>query len=184
VLPPPKRFRSQTLQDLGHVTKAMVVSSEDAARLESLFAAAIHSSALPFNCLDSPQWNDFFSFGMPAWKRPSPKVIGDRLLFAEETAMTASVLNQLRKSPSLTVTIDGATQHHDSILNVMLCDPRPYFYGHINMNLKRETSENMEKTMVEKFREIIAWLNPNGSNASPSAAAPPSTVRCRRCIVY
>lgn len=90
------------------------------------------------------------------WKLPSPARLSNDLLSNDYMGVAAEVAHQLgkvlRQSGGLTMGIDGATNVlSQSLSNVIMHSPLPYFIEFLRADLKRETTENL----VAKIRDVL-----------------------------
>ena len=98
--------------------------------LKRKLAKSIYTSGVPFRYVENPHFLDWASEMNPAFKVPTRREIAGKLLTDEDASTTAFVRHRIESAPerSLTLVTDGWTNvTGESIVNYVVCDPKPMF---------------------------------------------------------
>ena len=132
------------------------------AKLNVLFARAVHRTATPFSAFDHPAWKGFFRALRGCYQLPTREALGGHLMRSEYTETMNEVLLTLSKHSLICFTLDGATNvQGKQVINMMACGPKAYFLEHFTMQLRRESAKNLlEKLLDCKLRLLASIRQP------------------------
>ena len=112
--------------------------------LNILSARAVHETAIPFDLLDHPAWQRLFAKIRPAWKLPSPSLLGGELLSTIYEENIQETLHKIKSDCGGVLGVDGATNvMSKSLSNVNVHTPLPFFIEYLRSDLGRETTCNV-----------------------------------------
>ena len=140
------------------------MSTATKAQLDTVFARAIYSSALPLSTAESEYWKEFFRLIRPAWSPPSRYQLSNTLLDAEYNNVQSQVMDKIKTADSLTVMSDGWTDvTGSSLINVIVATPEPVFYSAIQSTTQAHTGLYIAHTLghaiaqIGSDREYMQW---------------------------
>ena len=140
------------------------LSEKQSEELNLMLAAAMHRTATPFSFFEHPLWKAFFAKLRPMWALPSPSVIGTSLLTSAYGDVMVSTFEQIRKTQSICMTLDGATNvMGKQVLNLMACCPKAWFLQHFTMELRRESADELLLKVIEAKNQVMQTLNPTSN---------------------
>lgn len=133
--------------------------------IHQAFARAIYVSGAPLGLLEHPLWKEALHLLNPTYSTPSRKLLSTSLLEKEYADVQKIVTETTKLANVLHLAIDGWTNiRNESILNVMLYAPKPYFYKFITTDdfshtadyLFTKVSEILDEVGNEKFLAIVS----------------------------
>lgn len=126
-----------------------ILKKDKQQKLHTLFACAVHRTAMPFAAFEHPTWKLFFMSLCGCFQLPSTETIGGQLMRDEYVYVMNDVLLTLSKMPLICLTLDGATNVQDKqMINLMACSPIAMFLEHFTMELHRESAANLLKKVL------------------------------------
>jgi hypothetical protein len=135
------------------------MSKTDQEHAEELMARAMHRTAERFSIFDNPLWRGFFKFLRPSFRIPGRETLGGRLLDAEYLSVQSDVILAIKEFTTICMTLDGATNKcGKQILNMMGAGPVAYFLEHFQMDLKRESADNLLTKLLTSRSGLLVAL--------------------------
>ena len=102
-----------------------IISREQSAELDQMFASAIHHTATAFSFFSHPCWTAFFQKLRSVWIPPTPATIGSTFLLSTCGNVMNEFFRKIRQSKSMFFSINGATNiQSKQVLNLMECTPQ------------------------------------------------------------
>jgi hypothetical protein len=147
-----------------------VCTPQEKAKLDVLFARAIYSTATPFHIVENHYWIEFFRHLRPAYKLPSRHCISNPLLNKEYELMQEEVNIKMQAADALTLVSDGWTDNTgNSIINVLFCTPKPFFFKSVTSNCESHTGEYISNILIGAIdsvghKKICAVVTDNAAN--------------------
>lgn len=138
--------------------------------LHRCIAKAIYVTGTPLSLLEHELWQDVFRKLNPTYCPPSRRVLSSTLLNAEYTEMQSNVAEKLRGASVLHLAIDGwSNLRNESILNIILYGPEPYFHKFIEPKTNRHSAEYLCEEISKVFEELtpskfFAVISDNAAN--------------------
>lgn len=152
--PQQPKFTSQhSVKGLSSFLCTMSRTKQDG--LKRKLAKSIYTSGVPFRFVENPHFLDWVSEMNPAFKVPTRREIAGKLLTDEDASTTAFVRHRIESAPvrSLTLVTDGWTNvTGESIVNYVVCDPKPMFLDSVAPKEKHTGKE-----LVNIFISMIVW---------------------------
>jgi hypothetical protein len=103
---------------------------------------------------------------VPGFKIPGRDAIGEHLLDKEYVAIQSEVVLELEKAVMICVTLDGATNKAGKqVLNMKAAVPTAYFVEHFQMDLLRESSNNLLLKLLASRSNLLVSLGRAEANA-------------------
>jgi len=137
---------------------------------DRLLARALHRTATSFSFFETKYFVDWIKFLRPSYRLPGRETIRGRLLDDEYTAVQTAVVRAIKQFPCICMTLDGVTNHAGKqVLNMMAAGPLAYFLEHFQMNLQRESSDNLRDRLLDARHRLrismgLAESEPNSVN--------------------
>ncbi|ETV97590.1 hypothetical protein H310_09486 [Aphanomyces invadans] len=104
---------------------------------------------MPFAAFEHESWHAFFMALRGSFKIPSTEAIGGDLMRSEYALTMNDVLLALAKNTLICFTLDGATSvQGKQVINMMACEPKPFFLEHFTMELRRESAANLLEKLL------------------------------------
>jgi hypothetical protein len=147
-----------------------VCTPQEKAKLDVLFARAIYSTATPFHIVENHYWIEFFRHLRPAYKLPSRHCISNPLLNKEYELMQEEVNIKMQAADALTLVSDGWTDNNgNSIINVLFCTPKPFFFKSVTSNCESHTGEYISNILIGAIdsvghKKVCAVVTDNAAN--------------------
>jgi len=85
------------------------LKKDEQQKLDTLFARAVHRTAMPFAAFEHPTWKLFFKSLRGCFQLPFTEAIGGQLMRDEYLYVMNDVLLALSKMLLICLTLDGAT---------------------------------------------------------------------------
>lgn len=146
------------------------ITSQNKEDIDTALARAIYSSGTPLSITQNKYWQQAFKLIRPSYQLPSRYSLSKPLLKAEYARVMEKVDHQISEALCLTLISDGWTNiRGDSIVNFIICTPKPVFYKSIDASENKHTGEYMSNQMIEVIEKIgsekfFALVTDNGSN--------------------
>jgi len=126
------------------------LKKDEQQKLDTLFARAVHRTAMPFVAFEHPTWKLFFKSFRGCFQLPSTKAIGGQLMRDEYLYVMNDVLLALSKMSLICLTLDGSTNvQGKQVINLMACSPIAMFLEHFTMELHRESAVNLLEKVLD-----------------------------------
>jgi hypothetical protein len=110
---------------------------------------------MPLSIFEHPLWIEAFHVLKPDYKPPSRKILSTTLLEEEYKEMKTVVSKKIDQAKVLHLAVDGWTNvRKDSIINIMIYTPTPFFHTSIDTETNRHTGEYLAEKISETMDEI------------------------------
>ncbi len=147
-----------------------VLPQEENENLKNFFARFIYANRLPFRIVENEHLLKFFKAMRPSFKVLSRHDLSKPLLDAEYDEVKKSTFEVLTSSDCLTIVIDGwSNVRRNSIINIVICTPKPYFFKSIDSKEGRHTAFYLSKIVEDIIislgsEKIIGIISDNARN--------------------
>ncbi|XP_063378654.1 uncharacterized protein LOC134674740 [Cydia fagiglandana] len=161
--------RASTSQHTRDVRPALMDKDEQM-NIHKAVARAMYVTGTPFSHFEHPLWKEAFHLMNPSYGLPSRKRLATSLLDEEYSEVQSDIVSKINQASVIHLSIDGwSNLRKESILNVILYAPKPYFYKFIETKEQRHTAEYLceEVTnIIEEFHpsEFVAVVTDNAAN--------------------
>ncbi|XP_047984670.1 uncharacterized protein LOC125239056 [Leguminivora glycinivorella] len=161
--------RAYTSQDTTNVRPALMDKDEQM-NIHKAVARAMYVTGTPFSQFEHPLWKEAFHMMNPLYGMPSRKRLATSLLDEEYSDVQSEIVSKINQASIIHLAIDGwSNLRKESILNVILYAPKPYFYKFIETKEQRHTAEYLceEVTnIIEEFHpsKFVAVVTDNAAN--------------------
>jgi hypothetical protein len=146
------------------------ITSKNKEDIDSVLARAIYASGTPLSITENKYWQQAFKLIRPSYQLPSRYSLSKPLLDAEYMRIMEKVEQQLNEALCLSLISDGWTNiRGDSVINFIICTPKPVFYKSIDASEKKHTAEYISNQMIQVIEKIgsekfFALITDNGSS--------------------
>ncbi|GES86127.1 zinc finger BED domain-containing protein 1-like [Rhizophagus clarus] len=126
--------------------------------IDRKLAKFFYSAGIPFTAIENPYWLDFIQTILPAYNSPNCRNLANNLLDAEYQVERQNLDKVLNNASNITlVSDDWSNIRRESVLNFILCLPKPIFY-----NAKYTGSESHTAEYIyNEFKSIIEDIGPS-----------------------
>jgi hypothetical protein len=121
-------------------------------------ARFFYSTGIPFTVVESPYWLEFIKTIQPAYISPNRRNLANNLLNAEYQVEQQDLNTMLKQASNITLASDGWSNiRRESVLNFVLCLPKPVFYDAKYTGVESHTAE----FIYQEFKSIIEVIGPS-----------------------
>ncbi|GBC25749.2 uncharacterized protein LOC113020255 [Rhizophagus irregularis DAOM 181602=DAOM 197198] len=121
-------------------------------------ARFFYSTGIPFTVVENPYWLEFIKAIQPAYISPNRRNLANNLLDAEYQVERQDLNTILEQASNITLASDGRSNiRRESVLNFVLCLPKPVFYGTKYTGVESHTAE----FIYCEFKSIIEVIGPS-----------------------
>ncbi|XP_047984673.1 uncharacterized protein LOC125225144 [Leguminivora glycinivorella] len=122
---------------------------------DKALARAIYVTGQPLSILEHPLWKRALQLLRPGYNPPSRKVLSTVLLDEEYADVKQKVTEKIEEANVLHLAADGWTNvRKDSIINIIIYTPKPYFHSSIETRNNRHTAEYLSEKIGQTMNEI------------------------------
>ncbi|GBC07875.1 hypothetical protein RclHR1_07750002 [Rhizophagus clarus] len=155
------KFRKNNLQSLDQLTDQTddeTQSTLDKVDIDRKLAKFFYSAGIPFTAIENPYWLDFIQTILPAYNSPNRRNLANNLLDAEYQVERQNLDKVLNNASNITLVSDGWSNiRRESVLNFILCLPKPIFYDAKYTGSESHTAEYI----YNEFKSIIEDIGPS-----------------------
>ncbi|XP_047989603.1 zinc finger BED domain-containing protein 4-like [Leguminivora glycinivorella] len=118
-------------------------------------ARAVYVTGQPLSIFEHPLWKQALQLLKPDFNPPSRKMLSTVLLEEEYEDVKQKVTEKIKDANVLHLAADGWTNvRKDSIINIIIYTPKPYFHSSIDTQNNRHTAEYMSERISQTMDEI------------------------------
>ncbi|CAG9792169.1 unnamed protein product [Diatraea saccharalis] len=119
------------------------------------FAKAVFVTGQPLSLLEHPLWVEALQNLKPDYKPPTRRILASSLLTLEFEETKLEIMERINSATVLHLAIDGwSNLRNDSIMNIIIYTPKPFFYKFIDTKTNRHTAEYVCDKVSEVLEEI------------------------------
>jgi hypothetical protein len=123
--------------------------------VQKALARAVYVTGQPLSIFEHPLWKQALQLLRPNFNPPSRKMLSTVLLEEEYEDVKQKVTEKIEDANVLHIAADGWTNiRKDSILNIIIYTPKPYFHSSIDTQDNRHTAEYLSEKISQTMNEI------------------------------
>lgn len=109
----------------------------------------------PLSLLEHPLWIKALQNLKPDYEPPTRRILASSLLTSEYEKTKAEIMEKINNATVLHLAIDGwSNLRNESIMNIIIYTPKPFFYKFIDTKTNRHTAEYVCEQVSEVLEEI------------------------------
>ncbi|XP_063629642.1 uncharacterized protein LOC134801044 [Cydia splendana] len=124
-------------------------------QVHKALARAVYVTGQPLSIFEHPLWKQALQLLRANFNPPSRKMLSTVLLEEEYEDVKQKVTEKIEDANDLHIAADGWTNiRKDSILNIIIYTPKPYFHSSIDTQNNRHTAEYLSEKISQTMNEI------------------------------